>query len=163
MRSSVTRCSSRQRRATGSMRRQERRSIRTKATFPTFVQDLVGTKWFNANLRSSAGNPFTLSEFSYQDIWRAPDSKWLCPPGSEGSNRNGWGVHWRRCDTCTTAPLQSTSRETAVGFDSDSARAAGLRARSTRRAIRFSLAQGALPSPHRAAEGRAWLRTPTLT
>jgi hypothetical protein len=36
---------------------------RTKATFPTFVKDFVGTKWFNANLKGRTGAPSEWGKF----------------------------------------------------------------------------------------------------
>ena len=75
---------------------------RTKATFPKFVTDLVGTKWFNANLRARAGAPsewgrflskvFGANETANGFILRASKLRVV----SEG-------IEWRRCDTCTTA------------------------------------------------------------
>jgi len=75
---------------------------RTKATFPTFVKDLVGTKWFNAHLRARAGAP---------SGW----GKFLSKAFGANETANGFilrasklrvvseDVEWRRCDTCTTA------------------------------------------------------------
>jgi hypothetical protein len=61
---------------------------RTKATFPTFVQDLVGTKWFNANLKVERREPDALGEFPSQDVRREPDRQRLHPPGSEDRGSN---------------------------------------------------------------------------
>jgi ATP-dependent helicase YprA (DUF1998 family) len=75
---------------------------RTKAIFPTFVKDLVGTTWFNAHLRTRAGAP---------PEW----AKFLSKVFGTYETANGFilrasrfrvvlqGVEWRRCDTCTTA------------------------------------------------------------
>jgi hypothetical protein len=75
---------------------------RTKASFPSFVQDLVGTRWFNANLRSNASNP-------------TPWAGFLTKTFSAFNTANGFvlraaklqivaeGVQWRRCEICTTA------------------------------------------------------------
>lgn len=75
---------------------------RTKATFPGFVKDLVGTKWFNANLKGSAASPtpwgaflrktFGASETANGFILRAAKLRVVTA-----------GVQWRRCDSCTTA------------------------------------------------------------
>ena len=75
---------------------------RTKATFPAFVKEFVGTKWFNANLRGSSGAPsewgrflstvLGVSETANGFILRA--SKLQVVPD---------GIAWRRCDTCTSA------------------------------------------------------------
>ena len=75
---------------------------RVKATFPNLVKDLVGTKWFNANLRARAGSPsewgkilsrvFGVSETANGFILRPSRLRVV----SEG-------IEWRRCATCTTA------------------------------------------------------------
>jgi ATP-dependent helicase YprA (DUF1998 family) len=75
---------------------------RTKASFPAFVKELAGTKWFNAHLKGSAANPmpwgaflrrtFGASETANGFILRAAKLRVVSP-----------GVDWRRCDTCTTA------------------------------------------------------------
>lgn len=75
---------------------------RTKATFPAFVKELVGTKWFNANLKGSAASPtpwgsflrktFGASETANGFILRAAKLRVVTA-----------GVQWSRCDTCTTA------------------------------------------------------------
>lgn len=91
---------------------------RTKANFPAFVKDLVGTKWFNANLRGSAANPtpwgtflrrtFGASETANGFILRAAKLRLV-------SN----GIQWRRCDTCTTAqhsnPMSGTRCRVRLG------------------------------------------------
>ena len=80
---------------------------RTKATFPGFVKDLVGTTWFNANLKGSAASPtqwgaflrrtFGASETANGFILRAAKLRVVTA-----------GIQWRRCDTCTTAqPLNA--------------------------------------------------------
>lgn len=75
---------------------------RTKATFPTFVKEFVGTKWFNANLKGRTGAP---SEWG----------KFLSKVFGTNETANGFilraaklrvvseEIEWRRCDTCTTA------------------------------------------------------------
>lgn len=74
---------------------------RTKATFPSFVKDFVGTKWFNANLKGRTGAP---SEWG----------KFLSKVFGTNETANGFilraaklrvvsrEIEWRRCDTCTT-------------------------------------------------------------
>lgn len=72
---------------------------RTNAAFPTFVKDLVGTRWFNANLRGGASTEwgrfiskvFGVNETANGFILRASKLRVV----SEG-------IEWRRCDTCTT-------------------------------------------------------------
>jgi ATP-dependent helicase YprA (DUF1998 family) len=75
---------------------------RTKANFPGFVKEIVGTKWFNAHLRRSAASP-------------TPWGTFLTSTFGAGETANGCilrtaklrvvtsSVDWRRCDTCTTA------------------------------------------------------------
>jgi ATP-dependent helicase YprA (DUF1998 family) len=75
---------------------------RTKANFPGFVKDLVGTKWFNTHLKGGAATPtpwraflrrtFGASETANGFILRASKLRVVTT-----------GVEWRRCDTCTTA------------------------------------------------------------
>jgi ATP-dependent helicase YprA (DUF1998 family) len=75
---------------------------RTKANFPGFVKDLVGTRWFNENLRGRPGVPSLWTQFISRTF-------------GENETANGFilraqklrivanGISWRRCDTCTTA------------------------------------------------------------
>ena len=75
---------------------------RTKASFRGVVKDLVGTRWFNANLLGQAGSPkpwgsfitrtFAVNETANGFILRASKLRVVQD-----------GVSWRRCDTCTTA------------------------------------------------------------
>ena len=75
---------------------------RTRASFPGFVKDLVGTKWFNAHLKGSVASPapwglflrktFGASETANGFILRAAKLRVITT-----------GIEWRRCDTCTTA------------------------------------------------------------
>ncbi len=77
------------------------RITRTTASFPGFVKDLVGTQWFNANLRSRAGAPplwaqfitrtFATSETANGFILRARKLRLVTQD-----------VAWRRCERCTT-------------------------------------------------------------
>ena len=80
---------------------------RTKASFPGFVKNLVGTKWFNGNLKGSAASPtpwgaflrktFGASETANGFILRAAKLRVATTE-----------IQWRRCDTCTTAqPLNA--------------------------------------------------------
>ncbi|MCB1743609.1 MAG: DEAD/DEAH box helicase, partial [Gammaproteobacteria bacterium] len=82
---------------------------RTKASFPSFVKDLVGSGWFNTHLRSRSGSlppwlgfitrTFATNETANGFILRA--SKLRVATAD---------VSWRRCDTCTTAqPANSLS------------------------------------------------------
>lgn len=75
---------------------------RIKATFPPFVKDLVGAKWFNTHLRARAGAP---------SVW----GKFIATVFATNETANGFilrasklrvesdNVEWRRCGTCTTA------------------------------------------------------------
>ena len=77
------------------------RISRTRATFPATVKKLVGTQWFNANLRVRGG---VLS----------PWANFLSRVFGDHETANGFilkadklgvvseGIRWRRCDTCTT-------------------------------------------------------------
>ncbi len=75
---------------------------RTNKSFPGFVKDLVGTRWFNANLRGRAGaltpwmsfitRTFATNETANGFILRASKLRVVTD-----------GILWRRCETCTTA------------------------------------------------------------
>jgi ATP-dependent helicase YprA (DUF1998 family) len=75
---------------------------RTKANFPPFVKDIVGTRWFNAYLKGSTASPtpwgafltrtFGANETANGFILRAAKLRVVTS-----------GVEWHRCDTCTTA------------------------------------------------------------
>lgn len=75
---------------------------RTKATFPSFVQDLVGAKWFNANLKSSAANPMPWANFLTKTFGANPTANGFVLRAAKLRVAIE-GVQWRRCDTCTTA------------------------------------------------------------
>ena len=75
---------------------------RTKATFPSFVQGLVGTKWFNANLKSSAASPSVWANFIIKTFSASPTANgFILRPAKLRVVTDG--VQWRRCETCTTA------------------------------------------------------------
>ena len=75
---------------------------RVKATFPGIVKDLVGSRWFNMNLRARTGSPspwtqfirrtFAVSETANGFILRATKLRVVRED-----------ISWMRCDTCTTA------------------------------------------------------------
>lgn len=75
---------------------------RTKAKFPTFVQDLVGTKWFNANLRPRAGAPSEWGKFLSKVFGANETANGFILRASKLAVVSQ-GVEWRRCDTCTAA------------------------------------------------------------
>lgn len=76
---------------------------RISGTFPTMAAGLVGSKWFNSNLRGRLGGSQT------------PWIEFLSRKFGRMNTANGFvlssakvcivrhGVSWRRCDTCTTA------------------------------------------------------------
>lgn len=75
---------------------------RTKASFPDFVKELVGTRWFNSHLRNQGGA-------------RTPWTTFITRTFATNETANGFilrasklrlvtdGISWRRCTTCTTA------------------------------------------------------------
>jgi ATP-dependent helicase YprA (DUF1998 family) len=75
---------------------------RTKATFPAFVKDLVGTKWFNANLKGSAASPTPWGSFLTKTFGASPTANGFILRAAKLRVATD-GVEWRRCDTCTTA------------------------------------------------------------
>jgi ATP-dependent helicase YprA (DUF1998 family) len=75
---------------------------RTKATFPMFVQDIVGTRWFNANLKSSAANPTPWASFLTKTFGANPTANGFILRAAKVRVATE-GIQWRRCDTCTTA------------------------------------------------------------
>lgn len=74
---------------------------RTKESFPGYVKDLVGTSWFNANLKVQAGT-------------QRPWGTFLATTMGTNGTANGFilrasklrivteDITWQRCDTCTT-------------------------------------------------------------
>ncbi len=80
---------------------------RTKATFPGFVKDLVGTKWFNANLKGSAASPSAWGSFLRKTFGASETANGFILRAAKLRVVSG-GLQWRRCDTCTTAqPLNA--------------------------------------------------------
>lgn len=75
---------------------------RTKSTFPSFVKELVGTKWFNANLKGSAGAPSEWGRFLSKVFGTSETANGFILRPSKLQVISD-GVEWRRCDTCTTA------------------------------------------------------------
>jgi hypothetical protein len=66
------------------------------------VQDLVGTKWFNANLRSRAANPTPWANFLTKTFGASPTANGFILRAAKILVATD-GVQWRRCDTCTSA------------------------------------------------------------
>ncbi len=75
---------------------------RTKATFPAFVKDLVGTKWFNANLMGTAASPTPWGSFLTRTFGTSPTANGFILRAAKLRVATA-GVEWRRCDTCTSA------------------------------------------------------------
>ena len=75
---------------------------RTKATFPKLVKDLVGTKWFNSNLRAHPGAPSKWGEFLSRVFGSNPTANGFILRVSK-LRVISTGIEWRRCDTCTAA------------------------------------------------------------
>ena len=79
------------------------RRIRT-AAFPSVLKDIVGTRWFNANLLGKSGTPW---------------GDFIARSFAESVTANGFilrasrlrvvqeGISWRRCDTCTTVQREN--------------------------------------------------------
>ena len=79
---------------------------RISATFPPVVRDFVGTRWFNANLRTRAGVSTPWAQFITRTF-------------AVNGTANGFflrasrlrivqdDISWRRCDTCTTVQVEN--------------------------------------------------------
>jgi ATP-dependent helicase YprA (DUF1998 family) len=144
---------------------------RTRTSFPGFVKDLVGTRWFNANLRGPATAPppwarfiartFAASETANGFVLRASKLRVIAAE-----------VPWRRCDTCTTAqpanPLCADSCRVRLGRRVCTGRTRPLdpsldpvfRSRKghfRRQVERLALEPGYAPHPYVAAEHSAAL------
>ena len=102
---------------------------RVKAMFPGMVKDLLGTRWFNANLQGrGSGQPpwiefirrtFATNETANGFILRAPKLRVV------------WDdISWRRCDMCTTA-----QPENAMAGERCTARVGGRKCSGTTRPL----------------------------
>jgi rhodanese-related sulfurtransferase len=91
---------------------------RTKATFPGFVKDLVGTKWFNSNLKGSAASPTPWGTFLRRTFGASETANGFILRPAKLRVATA-GINWRRCDTCTTAqpfnPLAGTRCRMRLG------------------------------------------------
>lgn len=79
---------------------------RTKASFPSFVKDLVGTRWFNQHLRPAQGG-------------HTPWTRYLAKTFGDRETANGFllragklrlvskDISWRRCELCTTVQAEN--------------------------------------------------------
>ncbi len=74
---------------------------RTKETFPLFVKELVGTKWFNANLKGSAASPTQWGIFLTRVFGTSHTANGFILRAAKLRVATD-GVEWRRCGTCTT-------------------------------------------------------------
>lgn len=75
---------------------------RTKATFPAFVKELVGTTWFNANLKSIGANPKPWANFLTKVFGGNPTANGFFLRAAKVRVETD-EIRWRRCDTCTSA------------------------------------------------------------
>lgn len=75
---------------------------RTKSSFPGFVKDIVGTRWFNTHLRGAAANPTPWGAFLRKTFGASETANGFILRAAKLSVVTT-GVEWRRCDTCTTA------------------------------------------------------------
>ena len=91
---------------------------RVKGTFPEMVKDLVGTEWFNANLRVVSGRQPPWVQFVGRTFEVSPTANGFFLRASRVRIVQD-GISWKRCDTCTTAqpdsPLADTRCAVRVG------------------------------------------------
>ena len=91
---------------------------RTRASFPSFVKDIVGAKWFNANLNSKAGSLTPWATFLTKTFGANPTANGFILRSGKLRVATS-GVEWRRCDTCTTSqpfnPLAGTRCRIRIG------------------------------------------------
>ena len=75
---------------------------RIKATFLGIVKDLVGTRWFNTNIRGRSGSLSPWAEFVRRTFAVNETANGFILRASKlRAVRDD--ISWRRCDTCTTA------------------------------------------------------------
>ena len=75
---------------------------RIKGTFPEKVKELVGTKWFNTNLRTRSGSQPQWVTFLRQTFGVSPTANGFILRSTK-IRVSREGISWRRCGTCTTA------------------------------------------------------------
>ncbi len=75
---------------------------RTKATFPAFVKDIVGARWFNDNLRANAATPSPWGNFLTRTFGASPTANGFILRAAKVHVARA-DIAWRRCDTCTSA------------------------------------------------------------
>ncbi|KAF5055625.1 ATP-dependent RNA helicase RhlE [anaerobic digester metagenome] len=74
---------------------------RIKASFPPFVKDLVGTKWFNANLHKNTGGPSQWGHFLARVFGTNETANGFILRASKLHLVSN-DIDWRRCNICTT-------------------------------------------------------------
>lgn len=91
---------------------------RIKASFPKFAKDLVGTRWFNANLRGTSASPSPWGQFIAQTFATSETANGFILRASKLAVTTA-GLEWVRCETCTTAqpanPLSAGRCRVRVG------------------------------------------------
>ena len=75
---------------------------RTKTTFPAYIKKLVGTRWFNANLRGRAESASAWGAFLSRVFGAHKTANGFVLRASK-LRVVAEGIEWRRCDTCTSA------------------------------------------------------------
>ena len=75
---------------------------RVKATFPEILKDFVGTRWFNANLRTRAGRQPPWVDFMSRTFGAFPTANGFILRATK-VRIVPEGISWRRCGTCTAA------------------------------------------------------------
>ena len=79
---------------------------RIKGIFPEVVKDLVGTRWYNANLRAHSGSHRPWVVFIGRTFGALLTANgFILRSAKVRIVREG--ISWRRCDTCTTAQPQN--------------------------------------------------------
>ena len=144
---------------------------RTKATFPSVVKDLVGTKWFSAHLRGGPGTAAPWATFITRTFAASPTANGFILRAGK-LRLVAEGLSWRRCDTCTTAqasnPLAGDRCRVRLGSRQCAGRTSALDPSSDpvfrsrkghfrRHLERISTEPGYAPHPYVAAEHSAAL------
>ena len=73
---------------------------RVRGTFPPILRDVVGTKWFNANLRTRSGNLPPWGSFVSRHLGIFHTANGFMLRSSKIQIRME-GIRWRRCNTCS--------------------------------------------------------------
>lgn len=75
---------------------------RVKGTFPPKLKELVGTQWFNANLRARPGRPRPWVDFISRKLGVSANANGFILRSSK-VRVSRKGISWRRCNTCSAA------------------------------------------------------------